>query len=101
MTFLLATRQAYHDICQSQVDKMATIEFLGLLSDRCGRTQELTLPRSIEDVASLRTWLNNNLEGEPLASPSIRAIVNGKVAGERQSVSNEDTIAFFPPVGGG
>ena len=80
---------------------MATIEFLGLLSDRCGRTQELTLPRSIKDVASLRTWLNNSLEGEPLASPSIRAIVNGKVAGEMQRLSNEYTVAFIPTVGGG
>ena len=80
---------------------MATIEFLGLLSDRCGRTQELTLPRSIKDVASLRTWLNNSLEGAPLASSSIRAIVNGKVADEMHAISNEDTIAFFPPVGGG
>ena len=80
---------------------MAKIEFLGQLSDRCGRTPDLTLPKSIGDVASLRRWLNNSYEGDPLTSPSIRAIVNGKVAGEMQRVSNEDTIAFFPPVGGG
>ena len=80
---------------------MAKIEFLGQLSDQCGRRQDVTLPQSIENVASLRTWLNNNLEGKPLASASIRAIVNGKVAGEMQVISNEDTIAFFPPVGGG
>ena len=80
---------------------MAKIEFLGSLSDQCGRTQDMIIPQSIEDVASLRTWLNNNLDGAPLASSSIRAIVNGKVARETQTISNEDTIAFFPPVGGG
>ena len=32
---------------------------------------------------------------------SIRAIVNGKVAAETQTITNVDTIAFFPPVGGG
>ena len=80
---------------------MAKIEFLGRLSDKCGRMQNLTLPQSIKDVTSLRTWLNNNLDGAPLDSSSIRAIVNGKVAGETQTISNEDTIAFFPPVGGG
>lgn len=80
---------------------MAKIEFLGRLSDQCGRTQDLSLPQSIEDVASLRTWLNNKFDGAPLASSSIRVIVNGEVAGETQTISNEDTIAFFPPVGGG
>ena len=80
---------------------MAKIEFLGRLSDSCGPTQEITLTQSIEDVASLRTWLNNNLDGAPLASSSIRAIVNGKVATDVQLISNTDTIAFFPPVGGG
>ena len=79
---------------------MAKIEFLGRLSDQCGRMQDVTLPQAIEDVATLRRWLNNSLEGDPLA-PSIRAIVNGKVAAETQTISNEDTIAFFPPVGGG
>ena len=101
MTFLLVIHRALPAICQSQGGRMAKIEFLGQLSDKCGRTKELTLPQSIEDVASLRTWLNNNLDGAPLASSSIRAIVNGKVAGEMQIISNQDTIAFFPPVGGG
>jgi len=101
MTFLLVIHQAYRAICQSQGGKMAKIEFLGQISDKCGRTKDLMLPLSIENVASLRTWLNNNLEGEPLASPSIRAIVNGKVAGEMHAISNEDIIAFFSPVGGG
>lgn len=80
---------------------MAKIEYLGRLSDICGRIQDITLPQSITDVAALRSWLNTTFEGNPLASPSIRVIVNGALAAETQPLSNTDTIAFFPPVGGG
>ena len=80
---------------------MAQIEFLGRLSDQCGRTQDVTLPASVTDIAALRLWLNANYEGEPLSSPSIRAIVNGSISTDAQTISNKDTIAFFPPVGGG
>ena len=80
---------------------MARIEFLGYLSDRCGREQTHALPQSVQDVASLRSWLNETLDGAPLTSSSIRAIVNGQVAAETQTISDADRIAFFPPVGGG
>ena len=80
---------------------MAKIEFLGRLSDSCGATQEITLPESVTTISALRDWLNRQFERAPLASASIRAIVNGKVATDRQAIENTDTIAFFPPVGGG
>ena len=80
---------------------MAKIEFLGYLSDRCGREQNHALPQSVQDVASLRSWLNKTLDGAPLSSSSIRAIVNSQVATETQAISDADKIAFFPPVGGG
>lgn len=80
---------------------MATVEFLGKLSDSCGPTQDLTLPQTIATVAALRDYLNTQFDGAPLASTTIRAIVNGKVATDAQTLTNEDTIAFFPPVGGG
>ena len=80
---------------------MAIIEYLGQLSARCGPAQDITLPETISDIAALRDWLSNRFEGDPLASSSVRAIVNGEVAVETQAISNTDTIAFFPPVGGG
>ncbi|MEP1231310.1 MAG: MoaD/ThiS family protein [Litorimonas sp.] len=80
---------------------MATVEFLGKLSDSCGPVQDLTLPQTVATVAALRDWLNTQFEGAPLASVTVRAIVNGKVAADTQTIKNEDTIAFFPPVGGG
>ena len=80
---------------------MAKIEFLGRLSDQCGKSQDVRLPRYVTDIAALRLWLNNRYDGEPLSSPSIRAIVNGKVTTDAQLISDQDTIAFFPPVGGG
>ena len=80
---------------------MAKIEFLGRLSDQCGKTQDIALPNTVTNIAALRLWLNKRYEGEPLSSPSIRAIVNGSVSTDVQTISNKDTIAFFPPVGGG
>ena len=80
---------------------MAKIEYLGQLSDKCGREQNIALPHTITDIASLRLWLSSTFEGDPLNFPTIRAIVNGQVAAETQTITNEDTIAFFPPVGGG
>ncbi|MEP6343615.1 MAG: MoaD/ThiS family protein [Maricaulaceae bacterium] len=80
---------------------MATVEFLGRLSDNCGPTQEITLPASLTNITALRDYLNAQLDGAPLTSATIRAIVNGKVATDTQTITNEDTIAFFPPVGGG
>jgi molybdopterin converting factor small subunit len=80
---------------------MATVEFLGQLSDICGRSHDVTLPNAVPDVASLRSWLNERFDGNPLAPASIRAIVNGEVAADQHRISNADRIAFFPPVGGG
>ena len=80
---------------------MAKIEYLGQLSDKCGREQNIALPHAITDISTLRLWLSSTFEADPLNSPTIRAIVNGKVVAETQTITNEDTIAFFPPVGGG
>lgn len=80
---------------------MATLEYLGRLSDQMGRIHEVTLPHSVTDIAALRLWLNRQQDGEPLSCASIRAIVNGKIADETLPISDADTIAFFPPVGGG
>ena len=80
---------------------MAHIEFLGRLSDICGPAQDITLPKTVTTIATLRIWLNTQYVGEPLSCPSVRAIVNGGVVTDTHPISNSDIVAFFPPVGGG
>lgn len=80
---------------------MAEIEFLGRLSDIFETPIEKTLPAHIKTITDLRRWLGAELGHDQLDQPTIRAIVNQKIAPDNQPISNEDMIAFYPPVGGG
>ena len=80
---------------------MAKIEFLGRLSVPFGETLTKPLPDQITTVAQLKLWLDTELGDTHLNSPSVRAIVNHKIAPDYQAISDTDVIAFYPPVGGG
>ena len=80
---------------------MAQFEFLGRLADQLGGPRQLSIPKHIDTVASLRLWLNNYLGCDFFSSPSIRAIVNDQIAADFAPITDKDKIVFYPPVGGG
>jgi len=80
---------------------MATLEFLGRLSDQFETPLQLSLPAEVGKIEQLRVWLNAELNCDVFTQASIRAIVNQQIASESTSINNTDTITFFPPVGGG
>ena len=76
------------------------IVFLGRLADAAGeRTRSVDLPRGIDDVDALRSWLG--AEVAALLDPSVRMIVNDTLATRGQPLAPDDEVAFFPPVSGG
>ena len=80
---------------------MAQFEFLGRLSERFAPQMQLAIPSDIDTIAGLRPWLNTQLGCDHFSQPTIRAIVNGQITAEDGAISDKDTIAFYPPVGGG
>ena len=80
---------------------MAELEFLGRLSVAFGDKMTKALPANINTVASLKLWLDTEHGGAHLSAPTVRAIVNHKIASDSQAITDNDIIAFYPPVGGG
>jgi len=66
--------------------------------------EEVTLPDGVTDVAGLIDWLKSRGEGftEAFETPDlVRCAVNQDHAMGDQAVSEDDEVAFFPPVTGG
>ena len=84
---------------------MVTILYFARLREALGTaSEELALPESAIDLASLRAALMNRggAWAQELASTRpIRAAVNQEVAVPETPIKDGDEIAFFPPVTGG
>ncbi|MBR9827433.1 MAG: molybdopterin converting factor subunit 1 [Oceanospirillales bacterium] len=66
--------------------------------------EQLALPADVTTVAELVNWLGQQ-RGEPwksvLTAPDLICACNQEVAGLQSKVSDDDEVAFFPPVTGG
>ena len=82
---------------------MAKLLYFGRLSDLTGRGHEIIdLPANIFSTTDLRNWLDEAHHGDgALLDSSVRLAINDEIAHEPASISNDDEIAFMPPVGGG
>ncbi len=84
---------------------MVTILYFARLREALGKaSEELALPESVIDLATLRealvsrggAWAQELAQTKP-----VRAAVNQRVASADTLVRDGDEIAFFPPVTGG
>ncbi len=83
---------------------MARILFFGKLADAAGgRSRDLALGEGSKTVSDLIETLGAGEAplAEALNEKSVRFIVNEMVAGRDAAISDEDEIAFLPPVSGG
>ena len=84
---------------------MVTLLYFARLREALGTPrEELALPESVIDVATLREALLNRggAWAQQLgASKSVRIAVNQTMAAADTPVNDGDEIAFFPPVTGG
>jgi molybdopterin converting factor subunit 1 len=79
---------------------MAQLLFFGRLRDAVG-TGALTasLPDHVRDTKALRAWMG--AEHPALLDPSVRIAVNAELRPGDAAVTDEDEIAFLPPMSGG
>ena len=84
---------------------MVTLLYFARLREALGTArEELALPESVIDVASLRETLvsRGGAWAEELATTRrVRTAVNQDMASADTPVNDGDEIAFFPPVTGG
>jgi molybdopterin synthase sulfur carrier subunit len=82
---------------------MARLSFFGRLTDSVFPAEQmLSLPGTVRDTHELRQWLSQIWTlGDLLEDPTIRIAVNDDIVSEPHPVSDQDRIAFLPPVGGG
>ncbi|MEM9739932.1 MAG: MoaD/ThiS family protein [Pseudomonadota bacterium] len=82
---------------------MALITYWGKLADLVGTASEThTLPEDVRDTQTLRRWLDGEKSGHGvLMDPANRIAVNDEIVAEPAPVSDQDQLAFLPPVGGG
>ncbi|MCA8899761.1 MAG: MoaD/ThiS family protein [Hyphomonas sp.] len=82
---------------------MVEILYFGRLMDVMGCSQErIALPDSVRDTDGLRRWLDaERILSGALLEPTVRIAVNDAIVPEPFAVSDGDSIAFLPPVGGG
>ena len=78
--------------------------FFGKLADLAGqREYQLARPESVATVADLSRYLGGEFErltGE-LDKSSVRYVVNEEICPATMAVSEDDEVAFLPPVSGG
>lgn len=82
---------------------MARLLFFGKLGDMAGgRERLLTLGRQLT-VSALKARLatEDPALGEALAAPSVRVIINQTFGTDAHALTDDDEIAFLPPVSGG
>lgn len=83
---------------------MARLLFFGKLGELAGaRMRDWALSGDTKTVALLieAIALEDRTLGEAIAAPSVRCIVNERLAARDATVSDSDEIAFLPPVSGG
>lgn len=82
---------------------MAQLLYFGKLGDLAGQTSEdIALPRGIDNSAALRRWLDGKLKADgAFLELSVKICINDEMCHEPCPVCDEDKIAFLPPVGGG
>src|SRR3979411_1968658 len=84
---------------------MVHLLYFARLREALGKaSEELAIPESVFDVASLREALvsRGGVWAQELAQTKpVRAAVNQHVASAETPVRDGDEVAFFPPVTGG
>ena len=84
---------------------MVTVLYFARLRETLGRArEELALPESVIDLATLRELLASRggpWAEELAATRAVRAAVNQDMAAGDTPVTDGDEVAFFPPVTGG
>ena len=84
---------------------MVTVLYFARLREALGKSSEqVALPASVRDVEGVRAFLvarGGEWEQELAPSKPVRAAVNQALANGDTPVSNDDEVAFFPPVTGG
>ncbi len=65
--------------------------------------EELALPLGVATLAELIDWLAQRGETwrNVLTAPDLICALNQEVAGREAALSDNDEVAFFPPVTGG
>ncbi len=82
---------------------MARLMFFGKLGDIAGaRARDFPL-NNVDTVSALKAAIfeNDNGLGEALGDPSVRCIVNEEMTRGDAAITDDDEIAFIPPVSGG
>ena len=81
------------------------IRYFAWLKDHTGCAQEeLALPEEVQTIDDLVVFLSGQSEGYAKAfadSKVVRAAVNHEFADQSHQITNDDEVAFFPPVTGG
>ena len=83
---------------------MARVLFFGKLGDIAGaRERDFTLAEGVVTVAHLIEALKQQDQalGDAISAESVHCIVNEKLVGREASITDDDEIAFLPPVSGG
>lgn len=82
---------------------MAQLHYLGKLVDFTGVNAETReLPATVTTTAALRKWLDEIHDcAGTLSERAVRIAINNAIVSEPADVTDEDEIAFMPPVGGG
>lgn len=84
---------------------MATVHYFASIREKLGLSSEqVELPSQVDTVSGLVALLielHGSSWKEVLEKSSVLVAVNKTVASFTSTVTNEDEIAFFPPVTGG
>ena len=95
----------YKGLGAAQQARPVTLLFFARLRESLGTEREqIALPESVTDVASLRAHLRargENWAAELAPSRPVRVAVNQDMAGPDTPLAPGDEVAFFPPVTGG
>ena len=81
------------------------ILYFAWLKEKTGCSEEdLSVPQGVTDVKSLVEWMQQRGDGFAMAFANpglVRVAVNQEHVGLDFPVSDNDEVAFFPPVTGG
>ncbi len=83
---------------------MARILYFAWVREKMGMAEErVSLPETVHTVSQLTQFLRarNPRFDAALSDPSLRVAVNQEHAHPDTKVTDQDEIAFFPPVSGG
>ncbi len=83
---------------------MAQLLFFGKLGDLAGgRAREMSLPEPKTTVAQVINKIDKDdpILGDALRDASVRVVINEEFSTANTIISENDEIAFLPPVSGG